>query len=216
MNILGIIPARGGSKGLPGKNLRMCAGKPLIQWTIESVSDLLPFVVSTDSPEIASFSKTLGAPVPDLRPKEFSNDTATLQQVTEHVLLSFPKVEAVLLLQPTSPLRTKEQIKEALELFKDKPVVSVCEPDHHPYFCKLINKRGELEELIPGSSKYHRRQDVPKVYSVNGAIFITPVSILKTTGLFDPPGSVPYIMDKISSIDINTEDDLLLAERYLK
>jgi CMP-N,N'-diacetyllegionaminic acid synthase len=224
--ILGIIPARGGSKGIPRKNISLLGGKPLISWTIEAalesrVCDRL--LVSTDDPEIADVAKESGADVPFLRPPALSTDTATSLSVVEHAIdwLKDNCAETfshVVFLQPTSPFRTAKDIQNAVAIAKktDAAVVSVCQPHHHPYLLKIIREDGTLGNLLPASASYSRRQDFPPVYALNGAIYVISVDCLQQEKTFNPKKTVPYIMPPEHSLDIDTPWDLFLAEQIIQ
>ncbi len=224
--ILGIIPARGGSKGIPRKNIRPLAGKPLIGWTIEPAleSNLCQqLIVSTDDPEIASVSRELGADVPFIRPSAISSDTATSLSVVEHALDWMTDTGAeifshVLLLQPTSPFRTVEDIQNAVKIAKETgaAVVSVCEPRDHPYLVKIIRPDGTLGDFIPESAHCSRRQDFPSVFTLNGAIYLISVDCLRKEKTFTPEKTVPYIMPRERSLDIDTPWDFFLAEQIMQ
>ena len=224
--ILGIIPARGGSKGLPRKNILPLAGKPLIGWTIDAALNskvCKRLLVSTDDPEIASVAREFGAETPFLRPPELASDTATALSVAEHAVDWMNEMVAetfshILYLQPTSPLRTGDDIQNAVAIAKKThdAVVSVCEPRQHPYLFKKIREDGTLADFIPESSRYSRRQDFPQVFALNGAIYIIPVDILKKEKTFTPEKTVPYIMPTDRSLDIDTPLDFFFAEQVMQ
>ena len=223
-DILIIIPARGGSKGIPKKNIKDLGDKPLIQYTVEVALSILPkeqICVSTDSVEIKTIVESLGIDVPFLRPNILANDTATSEDVLKHALgfykdrgLNYKKV---ILLQPTSPFRTVSDVKNALELYNDDldMVVSVKETDSNPYYVLFEeSKEGYLEKSKKG--EFTRRQDVPTVYEFNGAIYIINTSALEKKGIKNFDKIKKYVMDKYSSIDIDDELDWLVAESVLK
>jgi len=224
--ILGIIPARGGSKGLPRKNILPLAGKPLIGWTIDAALNskvCKRLLVSTDDPEIASVAREFGAETPFLRPPELASDTATALSVAEHAVDWMNEMVAetfshILYLQPTSPLRTGDDIQNAVAIAKKThdAVVSVCEPPQHPYLFKIIHKDGTLGDLMPESTHYSRRQDFPPVVALNGAIYIISVAAMKKARTFTPERTVPYIMPPERSFDIDTPWDFFLAEQKMK
>jgi CMP-N-acetylneuraminic acid synthetase len=227
MKTLGLITARGGSKGIPGKNLVPLAGKPLIAWTIEAAraaTSLSRIVVSTDDPAIAAECRARGVNVPFLRPAELATDTASHWSVVEHALQSLEaggetRPELLILLQPTSPLRTGTDIDHCVRLAAERQaeaVVSVCEAEDHPFLVKRLNVRGELEDFVSSGMTYARRQDFPKAYVLNGAVFVNRVDSLYRTRSFVPPGSLPYIMPRRDSVDIDTPSDLDKAEEILR
>jgi CMP-N,N'-diacetyllegionaminic acid synthase len=225
-SILGIIPARGGSKGIFRKNISPLAGKPLIGWTIEAALNSQvceQLIVSTDDPEIATVACVYGADTPFIRPPSLSSDTATSLSVVEHAIDSMNDTCAktfshVLLLQPTSPLRTAEDIQNAVIIAKktDAAVVSVCVPQHHPYLSKIILEDGTLGNLIPESAQCSNRQDFPPVFTLNGAIYIISVDGLRKEKTFTPQKTLPYVMPTERSLDIDTPWDLFLAEQIIQ
>lgn len=222
-SVLAIIPARGGSKGLPGKNIKKLCGKPLISWTIEqakSCSDIDRIVVSTDDREIAEVAKTYGAEVPFMRPAELANDTASTIDVILHAINWFKEhedyqVEYILLLQPTSPLREVEDIKSAALILKEKnalSVVSVCETDHHPWWSNTLPENGNMKDFIRPEILNKRRQDLPLFYRVNGAIYLAETNYLQEHNEFLGPDTSAYKMPKIRSVDIDTAIDFEMVE----
>ena len=175
MNIFALITARGGSKGIPRKNIKIIAGKPLIVWTIEAAlrSHLLKaVVVSTDDPEIADVARRAGAQVPFMRPAELAQDETPGLGPVLHALEQLPQFDSVLLLQPTSPLRTSDDIDSFLNLVTQKKApsaVSVTEADTHPYWTYRINEDQTIAPFVDGAP-VERRQDLPAVFSLNGAM----------------------------------------------
>ena len=228
MKILAIIPARGGSKGIPRKNIKLLAGKPLIFWSIDAVlkaKGINRILVSTDDEEIAAEAIRYGVQVPFLRPKEFARDESPQYETVLHALDWLEQNEKyvpdyTLLLQPTSPLRSSEDIGNAISIVNDlKPnaVVGVTEAKNHPYFIKRINEKGILESysnnIFP---KYFRRQDMPTAYVINGAIYINEINHFKKTKEFIPEGTIPLIMSPKCSVDIDSEFDFRIAESMLQ
>lgn len=223
--IIAIIPARGGSKRLPGKNIKDLAGKPLIAWTIEAAiqSNIFDHVfVSTDSEEIANISREYGAEVPFLRPAELSSDTATTNDVVTHLVnwyetQSGNKISTIAILQPTSPLRTALNIEEAMTLMVDKSakaIVSVCELEHPIQFCNELGVDGSMEGFIEPSNM-KRTQDLDATYRLNGAIYIFDKSYVGRMNDLYGEGTYAYIMSSKASIDIDTQDDFELAEYFI-
>lgn len=220
--ILGLIPARGGSKGLLRKNILPLAGKPLISWTIEAAKEnkyIDKVFVSTEDAEIAQVSKTYGADVSYLRPKELAIDTAKTIDVVLHTLDEFSrrgeKYDIVALLQPTSPLRTNCHIDFAIEKLFDekiKSVISVSEVDHHPYWCNKLQKNGCMDDFINKNFLNLRRQDLPKYYRLNGAIYVAYSEFLYESKSFFGHNTYSHIMPKEQSIDVDNEVDFLMAE----
>jgi len=223
--IIAIIPARGGSKRLPVKNIKKLLGKPLIAWTIEQAKKskyIDRLIVSTDDKKIAEISKKYGAEIVK-RPKKLATDKAKTIDAVSHLLEILEKEkyipEIVVLLQPTSPLRTEKDIDETIKLFlrkKVESVVSVCEVEHPPYWYFKINSRGFLEPFIKSQYLYKRHQDVPKVYRVNGAVYIANPKTLYKYKSFYCKKTLPYLMSSERSIDIDNEIDFKLAELILK
>ncbi len=224
--ILAIITARGGSKGLPRKNIRFLKGKPLIVHTIEralAVGDpLYKILVSTDDPEIADISRKANAYVPFLRPQELSTDTATSLEVVQHAVRYIEekdglKIDWSLILQPTTPLRTTNDIRSALELISHKQVdtvVSVYEAGNsHPGKMKCINENGMLETFLPNVPWLSRRQDrKPSAFLTNGGIYMTRRDVLFDKNSLIGDYILPYIMPHERSVDIDTEIEFTLAE----
>lgn len=216
-----IIPARGGSKGVPGKNIKLLHGKPLIQYTIEAALEVtIPenIVISTDSEEIRGVVEMLGIRVPKLRPKELATDAVGTYDVLLYELDQLKKkgqeFSHFILLQPTSPFRTGKHILEALRLYHDKldMIVSVKETKSNPYF--VLREEDERGFLVPSkTSSASRRQDVPKVWELNGAIYIINTTALKKMPLNQFKKVKKYVMDEVSSHDIDTILDWKLAEQ---
>lgn len=220
MNVLGLIPARGGSKGIPRKNVRVIAGKPLIAWTIDAArrSALLDaVVVSTEDEEIAETARSWGAQVPFMRPSHLSADDTPGIDPVFHAIDMLPYYDAVLLLQPTSPLRTADDIDglltQAIETGAPS-VVSVCEPEDHPYWMYRLGTDGRLERLID-APPVARRQDLPAVYALNGAMYFARVDWLREHRRFVGEGTLGYPMPGDRSSDIDGPMDWRIAEWLL-
>lgn len=226
-SILAIITARGGSKGIPGKNIKHLAGKPLITWTIQAALDshnLDRVIVSTDDTNIANVCREFGAEVPFMRPNDLAQDDSPHIEIIIHVIdwlcthiNYYP--EYVMLLQPTSPLRTTDDINEAINLaIKQNAdgVVSVCNTPVHPYLFKKINEDGKLFDYIDKPEGYLYRQLYPPIYYVNGAIYLTRTEIIQKQRTFYPDCTFPYIMPVERSLDIDTPWDLYLADLILR
>ena len=200
MDIIGLIPARGGSKGIPGKNIKNIAGKPLIAWTIQAALEsnvLKRIIVSTDDEVIAKVAQEWGAEVPFLRPAGLASDLSSQFSVAEHTLHWIEEHEGCshtgycLLLQPTSPLRTSMDIinsREIANLRDANAVVSVCEANPHPYLVKTITKDGTLEDFIPVPTTIDRRQDMPPAFALNGAIYLNQIESLMKQRTFCSKG----------------------------
>lgn len=225
MSTLGVITARSGSKGIKDKNIRIIAGKPLIAYTIESALQsqyIDEVMVSTDSDNYAQIAKRYGANVPFLRSVHNSSDMAKSIDVVLEVLDGYESIgkyfDNVLVLQPTSPLRTYKNIDEAFKLFYEKKadsIVSVCECEHSPLLSNVLPEDLSLSDFVK-SENLIRRQDFEKYYRLNGAIYISKVSVFRELGSFYGKNSYAYIMDQRESVDIDTELDFEFAELLLK
>lgn len=220
--VLTLIPARGGSKGLPGKNIRPFAGKPLIAWTIAAARESLcssHILVSTDDRAIAEASRQAGADVPFLRPEPLATDTATTLDVVLHALDWCAEhrqlaPDYLLLLQPTSPLRTAQDIRDALSLAAQtqSPVVSVAPAKPLP----LLRTLAPDHTLHPVTNQEAaRRQDLTELVALNGALYFLPVATLRETRSFLPPHTVAYLMPVARSVDIDTLEDFEFAQKLL-
>lgn len=223
---LALIPARGGSKGLKDKNIRQLNNKPLLAYTIEAAKESRIFdriIVSTDSEEIAAVALKYGAEVPFMRPKELATDTASSMDVLIYTIEllqeSNDKYDYVALLQPTSPLRTSQDIVGAVNLLIEKnanSVVSVCKVEHSPLWSNTLPEDLSLKDFIRPEIRNLRRQDLPIFYRLNGAIYIVKVSYILESKDFFGQESYAYIMPVNRSVDIDTELDLVLAEVLLQ
>ena len=220
MTTFALIPARGGSKGIPRKNVRPIAGKPLIAWTIEAARaarGIDTVVVTTEDAEIADVARSWGAEIPFLRPAELAADETPGVDPVLHAIEMLPEHDAVVLLQPTSPLRTAADIEGLLALVAqaDAPsAVSICEPDSHPSWMYRLDEDGRLAPLlqIPPAA---RRQDLPPVYSLNGAIYYARTAWLRERRNFLGAETVGYRMPGERSVDIDGPLDWRLAELLL-
>ena len=222
MRLLALIPARGGSKGIPKKNIKMFSGKPLIAHTIEEalkVSKIEKVVVSTDCKEIANVSKSYGADIPFLRPKEYADDNSTSFCVANHLISEFPDFSAILLLQPTSPLRTAEDIRGIIEMkikLDCKSIISVTQTKTHPYWSYYINDEKTLFPYYSIKSQISRRQDLDPAYIPNGALYLCETNWLKSNKSFISNSSKAFIMPPERSVDIDTIFDWKIAEFLFK
>jgi CMP-N-acetylneuraminic acid synthetase len=223
--VAALIPARGGSKSIPRKNIVPVGGKPLIAWTIEAAlgSKLLDRVyVSTDDEEIASVSRAHGAEVPFMRPAELASDEAGSLGVALHALdwmsAHGGEPDYLLLLQPTSPLRTTEDIDGAIRLAEERhasAVLGVCEASPHPWLARQISAEGVLSDFFPLKEKPSRRQDYPPAYMINGALYLNRATSLRSTRTFQPPDAQAYVMPAERSLDIDTPMELRLVDLLL-
>lgn len=220
MKLLVVIPARGGSKGIPRKNIKLLGFKPLIQWTIDVAREVFPdevICVSTEDIEIKGVTEKIGINVPFLRPKELATDTSGSYEVLLHAISFYEQQDyfpdTLILLQPTSPFRTAKQIKEAIALYNEdlEMIVSVKETKSNPYY--ILREEDENGYLV-NSKQFNaiRRQDVPKVWELNGAIYIMNVKALKTKPLSQFTKVKKYVMNEITSHDIDSLLDWKIAE----
>lgn len=234
MKVLGLITARGGSKGIPGKNIKLLGGKPLIAYTIEAAKNAGVFdrlILSTDDEKIASIAREYGCDVPFLRPAEFANDTAAHLPVVQHAVAWLKEHEmyepdAVMILQPTSPLRKAFHIREAVELLAQNPsadsVLSVAPiPEHFsPHKAMVIDGHGWLELLNgnPIRKRIPRKQDLPRAYRSVGSVYLfkTHLILHPTEPNFYGTNVLPYEIDPRYAVDIDTPEDWELAEKALK
>ena len=220
MKPLIVIPARGGSKGVPRKNIKVLGDKPLIQYTIDAAKGVFDdefICVSTDDFEIKSVVEQLGLKVPFLRPNELASDTAGTYEVLLHAISYYESKgyfpDTLILLQPTSPFRTSAHIKEALKLYHESidMVVSVKETKANPYYILFEeDSNGYLKKTK--EANFTRRQDCPKVWEYNGAIYIINVKALKEKTISQFTKVCKFEMDETSSHDIDTLLDWRIAE----
>jgi CMP-N,N'-diacetyllegionaminic acid synthase len=224
--ILGLVTARGGSKGIPQKNIMPVAGKPMISWTIMAAlgaQKLTRTIVSTDDEHIAKVAREAGADVPFVRPAELAADDTPHMDVIEHALQWMEthekwKPDYLLLLQPTSPLRNSADIDAVIDVAMNDDldsVVSVCESPAHPYWMKKIDASGRLQAFLPEVDMGTHRQQLPKVYVVNGAIYMARRELLLKRGTFYTDRTFGYVMPPDRSIDIDEMADLRRVEEIL-
>ena len=225
MKILALIPARGGSKRLPGKNIKSLGDKPLIVWSVDAakhVPDICDILVSTDDLAIASVCKAAGALVPWLRPAELATDTASSVDVALHALDWYEAekgpVDGLLLLQPTSPFRTQETVRKGLGLFEEshrQSVLGVSPCPTHPMW--TLKMKGE--HLVPFMSEHGlglRSQDLPGAYAVNGCFYLTSPDNLRANLSFSAGELIPLFIDsEEEALDIDTALDFKIAECIL-
>lgn len=220
---LAVIPARGGSKRLPGKNTMELNGAPLIAWTIRAAikcDKISKIVVSTDDSEIQKLALQFGAEAPFLRPAALSTDQAGSADVILHALdfyfergLDF---QNVMLLQPTSPLRTVDDIQNAFDLMREKQansVISVCPCEHHPFWCGIIPPSQSMDAFLDPKLRGLRSQDLPAMHRLNGAIYLRDTLAFREDHSLSPQsGSFALIMPTERSIDIDTHLDFQIAQ----
>jgi CMP-N,N'-diacetyllegionaminic acid synthase len=220
--IIAIIPARSGSKGLKDKNIKPLAGKPLLAYTILAAKESGAFdeiFVSTDSLHYANIAKEYGASVPFLREHCLATDAASSWDVVKKALLQYRdmgnKFNVTVLLQPTSPLRTADDIRYSITMYHEKnanSIVSVCEVDHSPLWCNTLPKDLSLKKFIKNNIKNKSRQFLEKYYRINGALYVVDVGYLMRSANIYRDRCFAYIMPKVRSVDIDDEYDFLMAE----
>lgn len=223
--MIAIIPARGGSKGLPGKNIRLLNGKPLIQYTIEAAlnsKSIDRVIVTTDDEKIANVARLAGADVPFLRPEELASDTSSAVDVyihaVEFVMNEQKKnIEKFMVLLPTAPLRTEQHIDEAYELFitsNADTLISIKESETPPSWFMCLNEQGQIQNAGFGIKEalVSNRQVNDQYYVPNGAIYILDYQILKERRTYYTDKTVGYIMKRSESADIDTIEDFNYAE----
>ena len=223
MRILALIPARGGSKRLPGKNIKLLGGLPLIAWTIRAAFDsgcCKDVLVSTDNEQIAKTARQYGASVPWLRPPELATDTASSIDMTIHAVDTYENengpIDGVLLLQPTSPFRSGGSIRHAVTLFSEgtggHTVVSVSPASSHPAWCFRQTDAG-IEPFLGWPAAGQRSQDLEAAWMLNGSIYLISPTRLRTERTFLAPDTKLLVMsDADESIDVDTQSDFALCE----
>jgi N-acylneuraminate cytidylyltransferase/CMP-N,N'-diacetyllegionaminic acid synthase len=232
MRILGLIPARAGSKGIPNKNIRPLAGKPLVEHTMDSAIEahergvLTKIIVSTDCPTVAGVARSKGLEVPFVRPAELATDEARIGEVAIHALDFLrdemgEEFDALMLLQATCPLRNSNDIEAAVKLFTNEEadnVVSMCEVEtHHPFYMYTIDTDGSPSMFSEDAAEFARRQEFPKVYERNGAIYLIKTELLrKHRSFYFGENIKALIMPEKRSVNIDRLMDLRLAEVILK
>jgi len=218
MKVLGLIPARGGSKGVPGKNLRRVSGMTLVEWTARSAltSSLDRLVISTDSQEIADEARRVGVDVPFIRPNELAQDSSLTIDVVQHALDELKgDWDAVMILQPTSPFRTASDIDTCIEMLADSAADSVISVtpvgDHHPARMKFIENGFLIDPPFSEDVEGRPRQSLQSLFLRNGAIYLTRTEVVNG-GSIKGASSMAYVMPEERSANIDTEFDLMVAE----
>lgn len=220
--VLAVIPARGGSKGIPGKNLVQAGGKPLLQWTVDAAkkSALIDrIILSSDDPAIQSAAKSMGCEVPFTRPSALATDEAGSAEVLVHALEQCPGFGVVVLLQPTSPFRIAEDIDAALRLFEKSgapSVVSITSAAKHPAWMYFRESDGRLEPVWKDKKNAARRQDLPPAFQLNGAVYVVDSARFLADKRFLHPGSLGYEMPPERSLDIDSPSDLRYMKAYIE
>ncbi len=220
-SVLAVVAARGGSKGLPGKNLRPLGGKPLLQWSIAAAKGsayIDRLVLSSEDDAIAEAARLAGCEVPFRRPAALATDDASIYDVLKHAASSLPERYAlIVLLQATSPLRQSQDIDRSLELLMSvgaDSVVSVTPAPKPPHWMYVIDAKGQLAPVLRGEA-VGRRQDAPPVYVVNGAVYAAPPDWVFERMSFVGERTVGYVMPPERSVDIDTMADFVVAEHLL-
>lgn len=221
LHVVGLITARGGSKGLPRKNILPLLGKPLIGWTVEAAKRsayIDRVVVSSDDLEIISIAEQFGCEAPFRRPTELSTDTATSMDVIRHALSQLPRCDLLVLLQPTSPLRAPEDIDRAIEdcINNKRPsTVTVTAVGKPLGWMFLLKDDGTLRSVEPADPTA-RRQDLPELYAINGAVYVARPEWLLRNGSFMSSETGAVVMPRERSVDIDDRIDLDYAEFLAK
>lgn len=221
--VLAVIPARGGSKGVPGKNIQPVGGRPLIAWTVAAAKAsryVDRVILSSDDPDIMDAARAAGCEAPFVRPDALATDEADSVDVVLDALERVPGYDIVVLLQPTSPLRVTEDIDGALDRMIEggaSSCVSVSEASDHPWLTFSQDEAGALRAFCnPGDGVSLRRQDLPPAYVLNGAIYAVDVARLRATRRFLEPGlTAAWVMPAERSLDIDTWDDISRADMAL-
>lgn len=227
LNVLALIPARGGSKGLPGKNLRPLCGRPLVQWSIDTAlacSKIDSVIVSTDDEKIAELALLAGAEVPFLRPQELSGDTATSIEVVIHALDFLEntgrRFDVVILLEPTSPLRDMQDIDLALQHLVDakaSSIVSVCRAEAtHPAFMFKTTSHGRLKPFLSSPPTSLRRQQIEPVFYLDGSLYASRVKALRTKKSFYHNDTIAHEVSKWKAIEIDDIEDFQMTEAIIR
>lgn len=228
LKVLGLIPARGGSKGIPGKNTRMLGGKPLLQYAWEAAQEsgvIDRVLLSTDSEEIAEVGKRLGIEVPFIRPPELAQDDTPMLDVIEHLVewlrTKNELPDAIALLQPTSPTRKAQHLIDAvamLEQYECDSVVAVTEVPQHfaPHFVMKQTHAGYLDFYLDEGARITRRQDLPKAYSRCGTVYLFRLSSLEKYRSIYGEKCLPLVLPEEEAINLDTMSDWQEAERYFE
>lgn len=219
---LAVIPARGGSKGVPRKNIREMAGKPLIAWSVGEAKKsqyIDRCIVSTEDEEIRSIAEAYGGDIPFLRPMELAQDDTASIDVVLDVIRRLPGYDYVVILQPTSPLRIAEDIDGAIAHCIDhgaESCVSVTEVEHSPYWMYTLDGEQRISPLLESPEGSYQRQMLPKVYQLNGAVYVNRIDTLMKTHQTIEEGTLGYLMPRERSYDIDTLLDFEIAEMIMK
>lgn len=216
--VLALIPARGGSKGVPRKNIRVLAGKPLIVWTIEEAKRSLyidRLVLTSEDPEIIDVAVSWGCEAPFVRPSELAQDDTPGMAPILHALEQMPAYDLVVLLQPTSPLRTAADIDRCIETCVRSGApscVTMAEAEKSPFWMYFLDEAGRMNPVISCEDAALPRQKLPKVYALNGAVYVARREWLLRSEMFVGPETIASIMPHERSLDIDTEFDCVFFE----
>lgn len=220
--ILGLIPARGNSKGLPNKNIKLFHGNPLICKTINEAKKskiIDKLILSSEDDKIISIAKENGCEVPFKRPKNLSRDDTKISDVFLHAVKNYPGYDILVVLQPTTPLRTSQDIDNTiLKLINSnsKSCVSVSDSESNPYWMYTMNENSKLFSLFPEKKLAANRQELPKTYSLNGAVYAAFIDFFIENKSFFYSNTIGYVMPRLRSIDIDDEVDFFVAEVIYK
>lgn len=224
--MLGVIPARGGSKGVPHKNIKELAGKPLLAYTIEAALQSGIFeriIVSTDDEDIAAVAGKYGAEVPFIRPADIAGDLVSSDAVILHALQFYEKqnifFKEVCKLQPTSPFRSAQNLKDAYKVFRQENrdyLVSVCECEHSPLWSGTLGKDNSMDDFLREEVIRSCRQELPQYYRLNGAIYMAKTQSFIENKSFFGKNSRAFVMSQEASVDIDNSLDFLFAEFLLQ
>ena len=220
--VIGIIPARGNSKGVPKKNIKSLSGTPLIGWTIKEARKskyIDKLILSSDNQEIISVAKRYGLEAPFLRPSELAQDDTIPTEVIIHALKKCPGFDFIVVLQPTSPFRKAEDIDDAIWKIVNSGApacVSITLTDKSPYWMFRIDQEERLSLLFPDKPVAANRQEQPETYAINGAVYVANVKYFLERRSFICPETIGYIMPRSRSIDIDDDMDFLIAKALMK
>lgn len=218
--VLAVVPARGGSKGIPGKNLKLIAGRSLLHRTIDhalAATTVDDIVVTSDDADILRHAAGIDAVRTIERPRELAADETAMWPVVMHALDNSPTCDVVVLLQPTSPLRRSSDIDDAVAMLDERranSVMSVCEVATSPYWMFTIGDDGKLQRILPKQPAV-TRQELPACYEVNGAVYVVTANWFRESRQFVDDDTLAYVMPRARSVDVDTPEDLATVERLL-
>jgi len=225
--VLAVIPARGGSKGLPGKNIRPLGNLPLIGYAVKcalACPDVARVICTTDSEEIAEVARQMGAETPFMRPDDLAQDTSAMWPVIQHALRAasqhyLTEFHSVLLLDPTSPGRTPDDVAQAIKNLASDPsadgVIGVSEPEFNPIWHCVVEQDGYMQDLIPDGRNYTRRQDLPSVYRINASLYLWRANFVREATNWRDGKSLLHIIPESRAVHVDTPEDFKHAEQAL-